>query len=284
VVSGELAKSASNVIEEFGHHLAEQPGVIAVLFYGNVLRDPAAEGLIDFYVLTQSNGAYHGKGVAALANHLLPPNVYHEALGDKRAKVAVMTLSAFSHRMRRDSWDTTLWTRFSQPARLISAKSSARDEVCDAITIGWRTAAHWADVLVTIEQVDRSSRWPTLFRNTFGVELRPEGGESRAARIVETSPDLFARIDAEIPFVDLSQIEAKRFYRRWRLRKALGKPLNILRLIKASFTFRGGREYILSKLDRHTNNELVLKAWERRHPVLASPFILCRLLRLRRRL
>ena len=185
--------------------------------------------------------------------------------------------------MRQDSWDTTLWTRFSQPTRLIFAEDSAREEIYEAIAVGWRTAAYWADALVAVDGVVHTSRWTTLFSHTYGVELRPEGGSARASRIVETSPELFARIDTKLPPVHHSPNDAQNIYRRWKWRKAVGKPLNILRLLKAALTFRGGSDYILAKLDRHTNGELILKPWERRHPWLSAPVILFRLLRLRSR-
>ena len=262
--------------------MAKHRGVIAVLFYGNVLRDSEAIGLIDYYVLTESDSAYHGYGLRALTNRLLPPNVYHEAFDEKRAKVALMSLSAFAHRMRRDSWDTTLWTRFSQPTRLTYIKEDAREIVYNAIAEGWRTAAFWADALVAVKSETPASRWTALFTQTYSVELRPEGGQDRASRIVETSPDLFAQIDKALPVEKPSPETVRSILQRWRLRKAIGKPLNILRLLKAAFTFRGGADYALSKLDRHTKGQLVLKPWERRHPWLAAPWILIRFLRIRR--
>ena len=271
------------MIQDFGEHLAQRPGVAAVLFYGNILRETDAGGLIDYYVLTTLDSDYHGYGASAAANRLLPPNVYHEAFEGKHAKVAVMSVSAFVHRMRKGSWDTTLWTRFSQPTRLLFAERSTREALYDAIAQGWRTAAYWADALVATSPEAQTSRWTILFRHTYGVELRPEGGSARASRIVETSPELFARIDTELPPVNPSPAEAKSTLRRWKWRKAVGKPLNLLRLLKAAFTFRGGSDYIISKLERHTNGEVALKPWERRHPWLAAPIILFRVLRRRNR-
>ncbi len=282
VVSEELGKPVPKFIEDIGLDLASHRGVVAVLFYGNVLRDTEAIGLIDYYVLTESDSAYHGYGLGALINRLLPPNVYHEAFDDRRAKVAAMSLSAFAHRMRRDSWDTTLWTRFSQPTRLIYVKEAARDVVYSAIAEGWRTAAFWADALIAAEHQRATSRWAALFTQTYNVELRPEGGRDRASRIVETSPDLFNQIDSVLPVERLSPEVMRNIFRGWRWRRAVGKPLNILRLLKAAITFRGGADYALSKLERHTNGQLVLKPWERRYPWLAAPWILVRLLKFRR--
>ena len=254
-----------------------------MLFYGNILREADADGLIDFYVLTESDSAYHGRGVAAVANRLLPPNVYHEVFDDRHAKVAVMSVASFAHRMRRKSWDTTLWTRFSQPARLVCPDRDNRKTLVDAIATGWRTAAYWADALVAADDEPPEARWTALFTQTYGVELRPEGGRSRASRIVETNRELFGRIDEALPAIPVTSDDASTILRRWRWRKRVGKPLNVLRLLKAAFTFRGGAEYALSKLDRHTDGEPFLRPWERRYPWIAAPGVLIRLLRLRSR-
>ena len=100
---------------------------------------------------------------------------------------------------------------------------------------------------------------------------------------MEQNSDLFARIDDVLPGKKPTPGVSKKFHRGWRARKLVGKPLNMMRLIKAAFTFRGGGDYVASKLDRHTNGALTLTPWERRHPWLAAPWVLIRLLRLRRR-
>ncbi|HET7410011.1 MAG TPA: hypothetical protein VFJ13_07405, partial [Paracoccaceae bacterium] len=177
-VARALARPASPEIEALVARLAARPGIAAVLFYGNMLRDPSAGGLADLYVLTDNDRAWSGRaGPTALGNRLLPPNVYHlrqpppppvipanagiseasardpRIRGDDAretdapgrsvgAKVAVMRIAAFRHRMRRESWDTTLWARFAQPAALVWARDqAARDAVATAIATGWRTAA-----------------------------------------------------------------------------------------------------------------------------------------------
>ena len=53
----------------------------------------------------------------------------------------------------------------------------------------------------------------------------------------------------------------------------------MLRLIKASFTFAGGADYIAWKISRHAGVPVEFSAWERRHPILAAPLVLWRLTR-----
>ena len=53
-------------------------GVAGVLFYGSCLRTGEVDGkVVDFYVLVDSYRAAYSGRVMALANRLLPPNVFY---------------------------------------------------------------------------------------------------------------------------------------------------------------------------------------------------------------
>ena len=54
----------------------------------------------------------------------------------------------------------------------------------------------------------------------------------------------------------------------WPLRKAAGKCWSILRLVKALFTFEGGLDYIVWKLERHSGQAVELSPRARRWPLL----------------
>ena len=54
----------------------------------------------------------------------------------------------------------------------------------------------------------------------------------------------------------------------------MGKPLNILRLVKASTTFDGAARYAAWKIERHTGVPVEVTPWRERHPVLAAPAVL----------
>jgi len=261
--------------------LAARPSVAAVLLYGNRLRDPASGGLLDFYVLTEADGAYHGRSLAALANRLLPPNVYHEEIATPlpaTAKVAVLRLEAFRHRMRRESWDTTLWARFAQPAVLLYARDEAvRAAVVAAIAQARRTAAWWADRLPGQTAGHDGGRWRRLFAHTFEAELRVES-RTRAGLIVDATPDHYAALDRLLPPEPAAAFQAPV---AWRRRRRVGKLLNTVRLSKAAFTFRGGPAYAVDKVARHA--ALTLTPLERRWPWLAAPRVLASLRRADRR-
>jgi hypothetical protein len=70
--------------------------------------------------------------------------------------------------------------------------------------------------------------------------------------------------------------------RWWNRRRRFGKPLNLLRLLKAATTFEGAARYAAWKLERHTGVAVRLTPWRERHPVLAAPGVLWQVWRERR--
>lgn len=282
-----LARTPDDIVATFTQTLAERPGVVAVLFYGNLLRDRNAGGLLDFYVLTESHRHYHGTGFSAFFNWLLPPNVYFDEKQDTsgatlHAKVAVMTLETFSSRMNRHSFDTTLWARFAQPVILgFSRDATVRKDVTAAIIAAHEAAAWWA-ARFSPDNSSGPDVWAGLFQKTYGAELRVETS-ARAATIVDNAPELYTALyDNLIKGTAITSTQNRDALRAWSRRRQFGKALNIMRLIKAAFTFRGGINYALSKVERHSGRPVILRPWERRFPWLAAPFVLLRLIRERR--
>ena len=53
--------------------------------------------------------------------------------------------------------------------------------------------------------------------------------------------------------------------------RVLGRPLNILRLLKAAFTFEGAMDYVAWKVERHSGVRIEVAPWQRRFPLLAAP-------------
>jgi hypothetical protein len=68
----------------------------------------------------------------------------------------------------------------------------------------------------------------------------------------------------------------------WQRRRRLGKPLNLLRLVKASTTFEGAARYAAWKIERHTGLPLEVTPLSERFPLLAAPRVLWALWRHRR--
>ncbi|MDB6000262.1 MAG: hypothetical protein JWP52_1961 [Rhizobacter sp.] len=293
----ELDRAVHPAVSALAAQLAARGGghVAAVLFYGSALRDDALDGVLDFYVLTDRHGAWPGSRLAAFANRLLPPNVgYLEAdVGGRRlrAKYAVMTLSQFRRAMAMQRIDTTLWARFSQPCACVFARGdadrlAARAAVCEAVI----TASRWAAALGPARG-EATDHWRALYLRTYAAELRVERN-SRGADLIERDSERYARLlplawtaaglaferDAEGRLApSMNTAERTSAERRWRWRQRLGRPLNLLRLLKAALTFDNAIDYVAWKVERHSGHRIEPSAFQRRHPLLAAPALYWRL-------
>src|SRR5438445_8672011 len=69
----------------------------AVLFYGSCLREQQLDGLmLDFYLIVSDYRAAYEKRWLALANRLVPPNVFYFEHGGLAAKYAVLSEADFA--------------------------------------------------------------------------------------------------------------------------------------------------------------------------------------------
>lgn len=270
---------------------------LAVLFYGSCLRqDPDGdppEGIQDFYLLVDRYRDAYAKRWTAIVNRLLPPNVFYRELPwhgrTVRAKYAVISLDQFIQGMSERAFHPWLWARFSQPSALLYLKqNSLRGEVTKAIGGAVQKMLTAAAPLAP-SPATANDLWLTALGETYQTELRPEGA-GRAAGIIGSDPDRYERmaravfedavIEGKMFSIEVSDAE-RRFSRwRWLARRFLGKPLTVLRLMKSLFTFDGGVDYALWKVERHTGVRVPLSSFERRHPILTSPRLLWRVFRL----
>ncbi|GAC1622151.1 MAG: hypothetical protein NVS9B10_05770 [Nevskia sp.] len=271
---------------------------VAVLFYGSNLRSGALDGVLDFYVLVDSLRGWYRHWLPAAANRVLPPNILYFERDQEgrtlRAKVAVLRVDQFRAAMRAGSLDTTMWARYSQPAGLAWVRDEAGRHHCGvAIAQAVVSAGRWAARLGPAAG-RAEDYWEALFRRTYGAELRVEKA-SRAQAITAWAE---ARYTALLPLAwrsggtafaledgnGLLQPAVTPLQRRlaqagWTLRHLLGKPLNFLRLVKSAYTFDGGVDYLLWKIERHSGVKFELKPWQRRHPILAAPGVIWQLRR-----
>ncbi|OYU00628.1 MAG: hypothetical protein CFE40_01655 [Burkholderiales bacterium PBB1] len=300
LLAEELQRELPTAVSELAAQLAGRAdgAAAAVLFYGSNLRDARLDGVLDFYVLLDRVGAWPGSRLAALANWLLPPNVgYIEATVEGhalRAKYALISVAQFRRGVSPDALDTTLWARFSQPSCCAWARSDADREVAtDAVRQAVITAASWAADLGPVHG-DALSFWRALFAHTYAAELRVEKG-SRGDDLVARDAERYARLlpqawrAAGMAFEAsaagqlaprLSPSSRAAAVRRWAVRRRLGKPLNIARLLKAAFTFDGAMDYAMWKVERHSGVRPEVTEWQRRHPLLAAPGLYRRLRKL----
>lgn len=256
------------------------PASRAVLFYGSCLRQKQLEGLmLDFYLIVSDYRPAYGKRWLALANRLIPPNVFYFEKDGLAAKYAVLSEADFAHECSPGAWTVSTAARFAQPARLVwSADESAAAKVVGAVAGAVRAMVHWS--LAHFDGGDPLDLWKAAFARTFDAELRAERS-GRAHAIVEADPERYRRF-GEAALAELGErpaIGPQSAARWWRRKQLKGKAYSVVRLAKASATFAGGADYIAWKINRHAGTKIELKAWQRRWPLLAAITLLPRLLR-----
>ena len=279
-VANGLARDVAPAISAFAARLGADASARAVLFYGSNLRTGSFEGVLDYYVLLAGPPE---KGI-------WPRVSYHEWRHDGidlRAKVATMTLAKFARAASGTLLDTTIWARFCQPCALVwTTDDTAEPQIIAAVAAATKTAVRLA-AAAGPRQGREDDFWLALFAATYKAEFRMET-VSRARSILDLNRAHFegllplAMDAAGIAYVrEGEQIAPRiepsrrtRVMRWWKPRRRLGKPINLLRLVRASATFEGAARYAAWKIERHTGVPVKLTPWKERHPVLAAPAIL----------
>jgi arginine exporter protein ArgO len=253
-------------------------GVVGILFYGAGLRDDATTEL-DFYVIADTAGAVLRNMLSAVAAELLPPNVYLiRAVIDGKAvaaKVAVIGRRAFVHGAR--AFSPQVWARFAQPAAIAYARDdAAHQQLVETLATCAATFIARAVPLMP-GPFTAADVWTRGLMESYAAEWRPERDE-RPAALAAHDPDGCAAVVAAvlgparadgtyIPSDAMAQSAARRV---WALRRRWGKFLNVLRLMKAAFTFDGGLDYAVAKIARHSGVTVEISDDDRRHPLLAG--------------
>jgi len=289
ILSDELSQPVAETVKAIADVLRAryERAAVAVLFYGSCLRSPEAEladNLLDFYVLVDDYRQAYDKAWLAVANRVLPPNAFYcETVWQGthiRAKYVVISLDDFARFCRPETQNVSVWARYAQPARIVWTRDgSIADRIIqacmDAVTTMLRRA--WP---LEPETWDPQTLWVRALRETYAAELRPESGD-RAVKIFEADRARYERL-TPIVLDALGKPEMSREQARadWKRRRRLGKTLNLLRIIKGTFTFDGGLDYALWKIKRHSGMTVPVTDWQRRHPLLAAPRLAWRLYRM----
>lgn len=273
---------------------ARHGGVAAVLFYGSCLRLGDDEGkIVDLYLVVDSYRSAHGAGLGAVLNWVLPPNVFYLetpfAGRQVRAKYAVVSRRDFAAGAGGRWFHPYLWARFAQPCRLAWCRDEGAREAVVADLAGAARACVSEGLALVGESFTADALWVALFKETYRSELRAEP-PGRAAEIHAADAAHYRTLAAALlPGLGARPAEAGRWAKpagrktgtgaRWALRRVQGKLLSVARLAKAAFTFQGGVDYLLWKIQRHSGVTIVLTPWQHRHPLLASPVLFWRLYR-----
>jgi len=279
LVAAELGEAVDPRVSAIASAIAARHGAAsrAVLFYGSALRERALEGrMLDFYLIVSDYRAAYSKRWLAVANRLIPPNVFYFEHDGIASKYAVLSEADFAHECSPDAWTVSTAARFAQPSRLVwSADEPAAKRVVETVSRAAPTLLGW---ILSLEPGDPTTLelWKRAFQMTFGAELRAERSD-RSAAIVDTDPDRYKRLgEAARSFAIRSATHGARW---WRAKQRHGKLYSVARLSKASLTFSGGADYIAWKINRHAGTDIRLKPWQQRHPLLAAITLLPRLLK-----
>lgn len=271
----------------------------SIILYGSCLHSAdQTEGIADFYVLVNDYHLAYSDRLLAYLNNWLPPNVFYLEIpistGIIRAKYAVISTADFE--CGACCWfHPYIWARFSQPIRLLYT----RDEQV-------RTRIYYAQAHAVLRFLrstlpilesgpsDLEAIWVSGLMLTYAAELRAERKE-RALHLIHLDPEFYnqltvAAVPALVPLLDLQtngqyQIGSVTLLRKlntriqWRLRRWQGRVLSILRLSKATMTFRDCLDYAAWKIERHTGIKVEITPMLRRHPILWGYKVMWQLLR-----
>jgi hypothetical protein len=251
----------------------------SVLFYGSCLRQRQLEGLmLDFYLIVSDYRSAFERRWLAVANRLVPPNVFPFEHDGLIAKYAVLSEADFHRLNGPETRSVSVWARFAQPSRLAwSSDARAEERALAAVARAAPTLLRAALPVVRNDQPPLDL-WRAAFALTYSAELRAEK-KDKGGSVVDADPDRYRRFTA--PALAAARAGGCRRHVSWRRRRIEGKLLSLVRLAKASATFAGGAEYIAWKINRHAGTQIELKNWQKRWPLLAALTLAPRLIRLK---
>ncbi len=280
--SPDLVPLVDSLIMRFGESLD------AVMLYGSCLHSGVSleEGIVDLYVIVNSYYKAYPQHYLANLNAWLAPNVFYLEVPHQermlRAKYAVISTEDFE-RGAQYWFHPYIWARFAQPSRLLYARDETVRErlyVAQAHSVINFLKSGVPALAAGITDVEEI--WTRCLTLTYSAELRAER-ETRARHLAQANLSAFTRLtDVASPMLEeilekqnngkyrcLTTPEMqKRALWHWRLRRWQGRMLSILRLAKATLTFRNSVEYAAWKIERHTGVHVEITPVLRRHPIL----------------
>src|SRR3982751_6134548 len=193
LVAEELALPVDARVTAMAKAIAKKhaPASRAVLFYGSCLRQDKLEGLmLDFYVIVSDYRSAYPKRWLALANRLIPPNVFYFQHGGLAAKYAVLSEADFHRLNGPETTSVSVWARFAQPSRLVwASNAAARKRAIDAV-------ARAAPALLAAAGRRKKEKpldwWRRGFALTYSAELRAERA-GRHASVVDADRQRYIR-------------------------------------------------------------------------------------------
>src|SRR3546814_7991254 len=151
--------------------------------------------MLDFYLSVSAYGDAYDRRWLALANRLIPPNVFPFEHDGLIAKYAVLSEGDFDRLTGPETRNVSVWARFAQPSRLCWAvDDTARDRAIAAVARAAPTLLAAAGKVAGETPLDW---WRRAFSLTYSVELRAERS-NRAQSVVDAEPERYARFAAAV--------------------------------------------------------------------------------------
>ncbi len=294
IVSQSSAQPIPPPIQAAGNFLANKYGqaVQGILLYGSCLREGTdLNGLVDCYVIVDQYAAVYPSTWLARLNGWLPPNVFYGevAVGDHkvRMKYAVLSLEDFERSVTPQWFHSYFWGRFAQPTAVMAFPSQAMSQRIIS-GLGNAVVTFLGNVVPQMPaKFSAKEIWATGLALSYGAELRAES-KGRIATLWESNQSYYEQVadaafSADFPKVKVIKQNDYSLYERepsgwnktknriaWIVRKVQGKVLSILRLMKAAYTFQGGADYLIWKIERHSGVKVELTPAQRKHPIWAG--------------
>lgn len=271
----------------------------AIILYGSCLYSSnLADGIADFYVLVDNYRHAYSKKYLRYLNNYLPPNVFYlevpSPAGTLRAKYAVISTDDFEQGAQ--FWfHPYIWARFTQPTRLLAARDTGvRQRIY--LAQGHAVIKFLKSILPMLEPGPKAVEliWTSGLMLTYAAELRAER-DVRAHHLINLNLDFYRRLTAAaLPLLDpllVAQLNSQQYVVQtttrqkrlariyWRLRRWQGRLLSILRLSKATLTFRDCLDYAAWKIERHTGVRVEITPMMRRYPILWGYKVMWQLIR-----
>ena len=281
-------------IQAAGNFLAHKYGraVQGILLYGSCLRAGTDQnGLVDCYAIVDDYRTVYTASWLALFNKWLPPNVFYgevEVDGHKvRMKYAILSLDDFEKSVTPKWFHSYFWGRFAQPTAVMACPSrEMKERIIECL--GNAVLTFLGNVVPQLpQQFSAKDIWYRGLTLSYGAELRAEP-TGRVTTLWESNQAYYeqaahAAFSEHFPKVEVIQSDARSLFEvhsskwdctknriGWIVRRIQGKILSIVRLMKAAFTFQGGADYLIWKIERHSGVKVELTPAQRKHPIWAG--------------
>src|SRR5689334_20965778 len=130
--------------------------------------------MLDFYLIVSNYRAAYAKRWLAVANRLIPPNVFYFEHDGLAAKYAVLSEADFRREVGKRATSTSVWARFAQPSRLVwVADERAETRAIDVVADAAPTLFQYTMPMLELERdYQTNDIWKRGFELTYAAELR----------------------------------------------------------------------------------------------------------------